>query len=146
MGYRHVLLASDLSATGEWVALRAAYLARRCRARLTLLHVIEHFPEEFPDAAAPPENVDPARFFRDRARIRLAALAKKIRSTSAKQHVILSTSSARHEIVRAARSWRIDLIVLGSGESRLLRNLLGSTAASVLNHAPCDVIAVRSGH
>ena len=42
---RHVLLATDLSARGDRALERAAMLARRHDARLTLVHVIEEFDE-----------------------------------------------------------------------------------------------------
>lgn len=141
--YQHILLATDLSVTTEMVALRAADLARRYRARLTLLYVIEHFPEEFPAAAVPPEDIDPTKFFLEDARVKLAALATRIKRKSAKQQVVISSRSARHEIVRAVQNWKIDLIVIGSRGPDLLQGLLGSTASSVLNHASCDVFAVH---
>ena len=141
--YRHVLLATDLSAAGEAAALRAADLARRFRARLTLLYVIEHFPEDFPGTPVPPEDVDPEKYFMQEARVKLAALASKIKRNSATQHVVISSRSARDEIVRAVQNWKIDLIVIGSHDPDLLQSLLGSTASSVLNHARCDVFAVH---
>ncbi len=51
---------------------------------------------------------------------------------------------ARTEIVRVAVLWKADLAVVGSNESTALtRLLLGSTAGSVLRHAPCSVEIVR---
>jgi len=50
----------------------------------------------------------------------------------------------RHAIVRAAREWPADLIVMGSHRrQRLDRLLIGSIAETVVRHAPCSVEIVR---
>jgi universal stress protein A len=47
-------------------------------------------------------------------------------------------------IVRAARSKRVDVLVLGThGRTGLPRFFLGSVAARVLATAPCPVLTVR---
>jgi universal stress protein A len=48
-----------------------------------------------------------------------------------------------YEIVTAAKEKNADLIVVGAHGRRGLQRLLGSTAISVINHATCDVLAVR---
>ena len=49
------------------------------------------------------------------------------------------------EIVKAAREWPADLIVIGShGRSGMQRALLGSVAEAVMRHAPCPVLVVRA--
>jgi len=51
---------------------------------------------------------------------------------------------ARRDVAKAARDWKADLVVVGSsGAGALTRLFLGSTARSVLNHAPCSVEIVR---
>ena len=50
----------------------------------------------------------------------------------------------RHGLPRAAGTWKADLILLGShGRSAVQRLLMGSTARTVLRHAPCSVEIVR---
>ena len=46
-------------------------------------------------------------------------------------------------ICAAARSVRADLIVVGSHGYSGVDRLLGTTAAKVVNHAPCSVLVVR---
>jgi nucleotide-binding universal stress UspA family protein len=47
------------------------------------------------------------------------------------------------EIIRSAREWRADLIVVGThGRSGLARLLWGSTAEGVVRHGPCPVVVV----
>lgn len=49
------------------------------------------------------------------------------------------------EIVRTAKEWPADVIVLGShGRSGIERALLGSVAEAVMRHAPCPVLVVRA--
>ena len=50
------------------------------------------------------------------------------------------------EIVRAARDFRANLIVMGTrGQTGLERLMLGSVARKVLHHAPCSVLVIRQG-
>jgi len=51
-----------------------------------------------------------------------------------------------HEIIVVAKEKSADLIVVGTHGRRGLQRLLGSTANSVINHAACDVLAVRLQH
>ena len=54
--------------------------------------------------------------------------------------------SPESSIVEAAEEMDADLIILGShGYSRWERLLLGSVSDSVIHHAPCSVLVVRSG-
>ena len=46
-------------------------------------------------------------------------------------------------ICETARSLRSDLVVIGSHGYSGLDRLLGTTAAKVVNHAPCSVLVVR---
>jgi nucleotide-binding universal stress UspA family protein len=49
------------------------------------------------------------------------------------------------EIVKSAKEWPADVIVIGShGRSVLERVLLGSVAEAVLRHAPCSVLVIRT--
>ncbi|MGA3120281.1 MAG: universal stress protein [Polyangiaceae bacterium] len=46
-------------------------------------------------------------------------------------------------ICHAARRLGVDLVVIGSHGYRGLDHVLGTTAAKVVNHAPCSVLVVR---
>jgi nucleotide-binding universal stress UspA family protein len=53
----------------------------------------------------------------------------------------------REVIVDCARAEGVGLVVMGShGRTGLARLLLGSVAAYVVSHAPCDVLVVRLPH
>jgi len=53
--------------------------------------------------------------------------------------------SPKQEIVEEAENWGADLIIMGShGYGFWQRALLGSVSESVVHHAPCSVLVVRS--
>ena len=55
----------------------------------------------------------------------------------------MEIGSPKAEIIRIAEDMGADLIVVGSHGRHGIALLLGSTAASVVHHAKCDVLAVR---
>lgn len=59
--------------------------------------------------------------------------------------IVMRTGDARDVIVNTAVEVGADLIVMGThGRRGLRRALLGSVAESVLRHAPCPVLLMRS--
>ncbi len=126
------------------MAHRGAELAGQYKAALILLHVIEHFPEDLPAGGIPPENVDPATYYRDRATRQMADIAIKLSHENRAQEIVVSTGSAKSEIVRFAEQARIDLIVLGSHGHGFV-GTLGSTTMGVVHDALCDTIVIRTG-
>ena len=143
--YRHVLIASDLSDVAATGALRAAKIAGAFRARLSLLHVVGHFPEDLPNDLIPPEDVDPAQFFVQHALQRLRQLARQIGRPRARIKVVLSPGSTAHAIVQCAQEIGVDLIVLDSAGHHVAAQLFGSTVTSIVNASSCDVLTVRTG-
>ena len=142
-GYQNILVAADFSAAGEKAVEKAGTLAGRFGASLTLLHVIEHFPEDMPVSVIPPEDVDPQKYLTDRARSSLEKLSARIGQPAAALEMVVSTHSASREIVRYAQGHGIDLIVLGSHGKGGIKGMSGSTASSVVKAATADVLVVH---
>lgn len=142
-GYKHILVGVDFSVNSRAAAIRGASLARQEGAALTLVHVIEHFPQDIPIDAIPPEDVDPAAFYLKRARSNLAKLASDLDYPTIGQEVVMSSRSANYEIVNLARTRPVDLIVVGANAGDAIATL-GSTAMAISHHAPCDVLVVRA--
>jgi universal stress protein A len=144
MPYTHVLIAVDFSAAAARVAARAAEIARQNGARTTLLHVVDYLPPlGFADDLLPSPAllVDEDELMK-RAKSSLEAFAKKEKfPEDTPRHVLMG--SPKQEIVDFAQAQGVDLIVLGSHGRHGLGHLLGGTASAVLNHAACDVLAVR---
>lgn len=141
--YRHIVVGVDFSSNSRAAARRAAALAQSSGATLTLLTVVEHFPEDIPVTAIPPEDVDPASFYRQRAESELAELAGGLGQPSAEREVAVSAKSANHEILDWVRKRSADLVVIGAHD-RDAKGPLGSTAMAIAAHAPCDVLIVHA--
>ena len=72
-----------------------------------------------------------------------ALLAEKLPRVYISTEVLLGSPESR--IVETAEEMKADLIIVGShGYNRWERLLLGSVSDSVVHHAPCSVLVVRS--
>lgn len=142
--YQNILCATDFSQHGQLAAERAAQLAQLYSAQLTLLHVVDHFPEDRSNVQVAHEDVDPAAYRKEQAHTALAELARHLGHSDIKQEIRFSPHSAKHEILRFARESDVDLIVLASHGHYGLTAILGSTANGVMHSAPCDVLVVRA--
>lgn len=141
MAYQKILLALDLREQSENVGRRACALADATGAKLTLLHVVEFIPVDPAGEALLPPPVNLEEELVASAKQRLETLAGKLGISDAPRRIEIGT--IKSEIVRVANDIDADLIVLGGYERHGLALLLGSTESSILNAAPCDVLAVR---
>ena len=140
--YHHLLVVSDLVPHCAAAARQAAHLAADLDARITLLHVVEHFPTDRENDAIAPENEDPLDF-RQRTRARdLQAFAAANGLAAAEQRVEVTTGTAGERVPEIAREIGADLVVLGGPAPSLWHRLLGSRAEAIVNHAPCDCLLV----
>lgn len=142
-GYSHILAPVDFSPATHPLLERALRESELHSARLTLLHIIEFYPEDVPPGFVPPENADPIQVYLRRAREQLAELAHKIGLPEVERIALTYTGSAYHEIIRFAKDNDADLIVMGYA-GRWITDALGSTAMAVTRHSQCDVLLVRN--
>jgi universal stress protein A len=140
MDYQRILAAVDLGEHSERVLSRAKAMAGISGARLRLLHVVEYVPVE-PMGEALLPAVDIEEELVAGARTRLAELAKTAGLEDVEQRVIAGT--IKSEVLREAREWPADLVVLGSRERHGLALIVNQTEDAVLHAGPCDVLAVR---
>ena len=81
---------------------------------------------------------------RDYASKQLASLVAKARKAGVRAKAVLREGIAHEQIVRAARSLRADMIVVGThGRTGLAKFFLGSVAGRVVSMAKCPVMTVR---
>lgn len=131
-----ILLAFDGSEPGCHAAARAAELASRLGAELTVL-VVGELIEAGYGAVAPLASEEELQAVVDEG-VRRAALGGV---TAAGQ---LAWGHAADEIVDIARRGEYGMIVVGHrGRGGLRSLLLGSVAKQVIDHAPCSVLVVR---
>lgn len=141
-GYKHLLLAIDLTEESARVAEQAVALAQVFQARLSIIHVIEPLSLAY-GGDIPMDLSSVQDQIHDQARAQLAEFAERLDIASDRQYLIFGRPES--EIHRVAECQQADLIVVGSHGRHGLALLLGSTANSVLHGAKCDVLAVRVG-
>ena len=59
-------------------------------------------------------------------------------------HKLLLEGDPAEEIVKTAEKEEVDLIILGSGKTRIDKRLLGSVSEKVIHSTPCTVLLVRT--
>jgi universal stress protein A len=138
--YQRVLCAVDLTDDSRAVAAKAMALASAWQAEVRLLHVVEFVPiEPMSDSLVPVVQIDDRAI--DRAREQLRQLASN--SGLSPDSAVVVSGSVKAELLRQAREWHAELIVLGSRERHGLSILVNLTEDTVLHGACCDVLAVR---
>jgi nucleotide-binding universal stress UspA family protein len=124
----------------------ALTLARAGRAPLTIVHVLAPFvPVAAGDGFVLPETYERLdASARAAARKQLDRLVARARRAGVRASGLLRDGVPYEQIVRAIRSQRADLVVIGThGRTGLTRLFLGSVAARVVTLAPCPVLTVR---
>ena len=145
--FRRILHASDFSPASRPAFRRALDLARANRAGLTLVHVYSTYIPMMGEGYVGGGQVYDKMIadIRTDAQRRLGRLVAEARKTGVRAKGLALGGIPHDRIVRAARSTRADLIVLGThGRTGLGRLFLGSVAARVVTLAPCPVLTVRA--
>jgi nucleotide-binding universal stress UspA family protein len=142
MGFKKVLIAID----SEPVAVRAAEtgvnLAQALGAEVAFINVVDSA------LAYPGDTGPPASELIAAAKLNAKRLVTTIRQRVSPQSSVLEfiqVGAPSEEIVKVAKEWSADLLVIGShGRGGMQRALLGSVAETVMRHAPCPLVVVRS--
>ena len=142
-GYRaplvsHVLAPTDLSAE-SWKAVNyAMWLARRYRAKLTLLHICQS-----PRAYESPD-LDQLQSQTNGAEGRLERFYDVIRAQHPNTAALFRYGDPKTDIPAVAGTFAADLIVISTHNyPRLLRFVEGSQAAEIVRHAHCPVLMIQ---
>ncbi len=151
--YNNILVAMDFSPAAEKAAHQAGEFSSLIGAKITLLHILEHFPEDIPNNIIAPENTNTEQFYVEQARARLIELRNHLNhddSTTAMEiivstavDVVVSPRSAGQIISEYASQHDMDLIVMGSHGKHGLLGAIGSTASKVLHTTSTDVLVVK---
>ena len=151
-----ILLASDGSSEAELATRTGVDLAKMSDSELHVIYVLDVTPSAllYPEATDPEgiEMTDPIleedleRRSEQRGRELLDAVVERVRSaggTVTQAH--LTMGDAAREIVHLAEDLEAGLVVMGSrGHGGIRRALMGSVSDSVVRHAHCPVLVVRS--
>ncbi|MFM9849686.1 MAG: universal stress protein [Hyphomicrobiaceae bacterium] len=133
---RTILCATDLTPNCDRAVDRAIELARRWKASLLVVHVVD-------------DTGLPARDFTERVRKSEALLEQQIKGhpegVGLDIDTLVSLGSPAERILGKCDRLFIDLLVMGPGERTSLgQRLLGSTVDHVLRHALQPVLSVRN--
>ena len=145
--FRRILHASDFSPASRPAFRRALDLARANRAGVTLVHVYSTYIPMMGEGYVGGGQVYDKMIadIRTDAQRRLGRLVAEARKKGVRAKGLALGGIPHDRIMRAARSARADLIVLGThGRTGLGRLFLGSVAARVVTLAPCPVLTVRA--
>lgn len=142
--YQNILCATDFSKYSHAAFLRGTELANLYGVKLTLLHVVEYFPEDRSNIQIAPENTDPKDYREKQAQLSLSDQVHGSGYDNVKQEVRFSPHSAKQEVINFAEEQNIDLIIVASHGHHGITTLLGSTANGIVHSAPCDVLVVRA--
>lgn len=142
MGFRKVLIAVDNEPVAAHAADVGVELACSLAADVALIHVIDAVPAYGADTGISPSEL--AAKAEQEGKTLMAGFRERLPLQPSALEFVVSGSPS-DEIVKAAKEWPADLIVIGShGRGGVQRALLGSVAEGVMRHAPCPVLAIRA--
>lgn len=133
-----ILVPIDFSEASKRAAVMAADLSRTMGGTVTLLHVHPERLSFYEDEAG-----DGAETMKARLNDALDDMAKELAGVDVQ--TALEEGRASDEIVRFAKRWHYDVIVLGSsGHGRIAQALLGSVTERVVRTSSVPVMVVPS--
>jgi nucleotide-binding universal stress UspA family protein len=141
LSIRKILVPVVFTDTARHIAQQAVWLARRFHAEIILLHVVT--PLSYPAGVLEGGHEITARDLHadivQRAQNDLDQALRQELDGIPVTRVLLRGIPAR-EIVKTARDWNVDLIVMAThGLGAFFHLLLGSVTAKVLHESPCPV-------
>ena len=142
---RRILHPSDFSAASNAAFKKAIDMAKLSRAQLLVAHVISPIVPVPGDGYVSPKVYDDlAASTRTSARRQLDKLMSKAKKSGVRATGFLLDGVTHDQIVRFAKSRRVDLVVMGThGRSGLAKLFLGSVAGRVVTAASCPVLTVK---
>jgi nucleotide-binding universal stress UspA family protein len=140
-----IVCATDFSPISLEAFHMALDLARKFRADLTLLHVVENLPDIGDPTYVPILNIGPLRDDLDQgATTRMKALIAEAGDLAAKIEPKVAFGRAYKEVLRCAVEERADLLVIGAQGHGIFEHMFfGSNAQHVIRGATCPVLTVR---
>ncbi len=145
--YKRILAPIDGSSTSMRGLKEALRIAKSGKARVCLLHVVdEFFITQAGEAFVYAEDM--FRTLRESGRGILSRAERAARKQGLRPRIVLVESITRpvaEVVVREARKWKADLIVLGThGRRGVRRAVMGSDAEQVVRNSPVPVLLVRA--
>ncbi len=141
---RTILFPTDFSESSMQAWDHALLHAKKHKAKIVLLHVVQLMPSDYQFLAV---AMTPGRIL---AALRATADEKMtLMVRSAKRAHVACRMEMRDgmpfvQIIRCAKKVKADMIVMGShGRTGLAQALIGSVAEKVVHKAPCSVLVIK---
>lgn len=142
MTFKRVLISVDDSPIAAHAADVGFELARAVQGEVALITVVDPLRNAEPESGVPAADLI-ALAQKDCRRLLADLGARSTIQPPPLAFVPVGKPGA--EIVKAAEEWPADVIVIGShGRGAVSRLVVGSVAETVMRHAPCPVLIVRS--
>jgi nucleotide-binding universal stress UspA family protein len=148
---KHILLPTDFSECSRQALTYALSFARRYKAKLILLHVIDAdeyiaYAEESTSELSPDSRAKIIQALKETASESFGEFLKgdNLEGIEIEQEMVEGTPFV--EIAKFATELSVDMIVIGThGRTAQTHPFLGSTAEKVVRQAPCPVFSVKPG-
>jgi nucleotide-binding universal stress UspA family protein len=139
-GGHRILVPFDGSEAARFALDTAVALAAPLAAQIILLNVV---PPATGDGGAYVCSLERLDELHRAEAARLLATVRRGLPCGVSAMTVVADGVPAEEIVKAARTWRADIVVMGTrGRGRLARFFLGGTADAVVRGAPCPVVTV----
>jgi len=137
LGYKRILVATDLSPQGQITLEKALTMSKESKAEVFIIHVLEHSPVSYGGEFSIPMSSNVEQTIELQALAILQEMAQKYGFEDS--HISLAGGSVKTEVIKLAGKIKADLIVVGSHGGGTIGVLLGSRANAILHQADCDV-------
>jgi len=142
--FNNILAPTDFSKSSRHAMEYAIAIAKKYRARITLMHAVEvrFHPAYYAGGVESIFDLDPD--VKPRIQARLEAFLQSFDLTGIEVTSYVTDGDSHNEIVKTAQSQQHDLIVMSTrGHDEIADYLIGSTTDRVIKRAPCPVFVVR---
>ena len=119
---------------------KAVELAKASGGSLRLIYVRAIVPVTYMDFMPPAFDEEQ----QGEAEKRLAELAAKVTLPAERVSAVVRLGSVYNEVLDEAEKTGADLVVIGSHRPTMATYLLGSNASTIVRHAKCSVLVVRT--
>ncbi|HEV2605678.1 MAG TPA: universal stress protein [Microvirga sp.] len=140
--FKTILVPVDLAEpeTAQPAIARAATLAEGSGGTIRLVNVRSLLPVTYMEFV-PPQFEEGQQ---EEAEARLAEIAAGVPLPSERVSAVVRMGSVYNEVLEEADKTGADLIVVGSHRPTMATYLLGSNASTIVRHAKCSVLVVRT--
>lgn len=140
--FKTILVPVDLGEveTAKPAIDKAIELAANGEATLRLIYVRSIVPVTYMEFMPPAFDQEQ----QDEAEKKLAELAARVKLPAERVSAVVRLGSVYNEVLDEAEKTGADLIVIGSHRPTMATYLLGSNASTIVRHARCSVLVVRT--